>query len=195
MWKYSFFNLSFVVLLITLLAFQHSIAVFGPRAFGDSDSSQGFDSTLEEYPSAASFAPRELARAAAFIQDTWRRAMIFREWSMEYAASQWEISNASSPAESDLLEARFHVANAEVLSEAMSANDRALVELDRAETSLADVQTSVASTLGPRLKIIEDEITAAEITERAGPIFTAAPLEAIKTNLDRLIGSVHGSMT
>jgi hypothetical protein len=191
MWKYSFFNLSFVVLLITLLALQHSIAVFGPRALGDSDSSQG----SEDYPSAASFAPRELARAAAFIQDTWRRAMIFREWSMEYAAAQWEISNASSPAESDLLEARFHVANAEVLSEAMSANDRALVELDRAETSLADVQTSVASTLGPRLKIIEDEITAAEITERAGPIFTAAPLEAIKTNLDRLIGSVHGSMT
>jgi hypothetical protein len=191
MWKYSFFNLSFVVLLITLLALQHSIAVFGPRALGNSDSSQG----SEDYPSAASFAPRELARAAAFIQDTWRRAMIFREWSMEYAAAQWEISNASSPAESDLLEARFHVANAEVLSEAMSANDRALVELDRAETSLADVQTSVASTLGPRLKIIEDEITAAEITERAGPIFTAAPLEAIKTNLDRLIGSVHGSMT
>ncbi|HEY7218326.1 MAG TPA: hypothetical protein VH985_08025 [Candidatus Binatia bacterium] len=114
---------------------------------------------------------------------------------MEYAASQWEISNASNPAETDLLEARFHVANAEVLSEAMSENDRALKEFARAEISLDAVQTLVAPSLSPRLKTIKDEITAAEMTEREGRIFTTAPFEAIKTNLDHLIESMHRSKT
>ena len=194
MWKYSFSNFCFVVLLITLLALQHSTAVFGPGAHGGALSDPlGFDSTSEDYPLTGVFASREIGRAAAFLHDTWRHAMIFREWSMEYAASQWEISNASNPAETDLLEARFHVANAEVLSEAMSENDRALKELARAETSLDAVQTLVASTLDPRLKIIKDEITGAEITERAGPAFTSAPFETIKTNLDHLIESVRGA--
>jgi hypothetical protein len=41
------------------------------------------------------------------------------------------VFRASSPAENDLIEARFHVANAEVFTEAMSENARAIKELAR----------------------------------------------------------------
>jgi hypothetical protein len=136
-----------------------------------------------------------LGQAASFLHDTWRRGMVIKEWLMEYNTAQWEIFSSSSPAETDLLEARFHVANAEVFTEAMSENDRAVKELIRAETSLQAVQTLVKPNLALQLTTIRDEVTAAESLERTKATFTRAPFETIKTDLDHLIERVRVSKT
>ena len=136
--------------------------------------------------------PAEVRDAMSFFEQTWRRAMVMREWLMESNSSQWEIFNAANPAETDLLEARFHVSNAEVLAAAMSENDRAAKELARAENSLETVQALVNRSLAPQLETVESEITAAEHSE-ADLAFSNVSFETIKTNLDHLIQIVRAS--
>jgi hypothetical protein len=191
MWRYPFFNLCFVILVITFVSIQHSAAVFGPTVHGWLDTSDQserryFFTLFGESPRSLRV-PAEFSRAAAFLNDTWRREEYFHEWLMEYNSSQWEIFRASSPAETDLLEARFHVANAEVFTEAMSETNRAIKELDRAATSLQEVQALVKPTFAPQLTTISAQITAVEMNEQKGGAFSAAPFETIKADLDHLI--------
>ncbi len=199
MWRYPFLNLCFVILILTLLSLQHSATVFGPTAHGwvvtGDDPSEGYVFTLFGESPRSLRVPAEFSDAAGLLHSAWRRAMVFNEWLMEYNASQWEIFRASSPAETDLLEARFHITNAEVFTEAMNETDRAIKELDRAATSLKDVQTLVKPTLVLRLTTLSAEITAAEMDERKGDAFSAAPFETIKTDLDHLIAVVRLSQT
>jgi hypothetical protein len=191
MWRHPFLNLCFVILVITLLSIQHSATVFRPAAHirlvtnGDHSEGNGFTSEGESPRSLR--IPAEFSRAAAFLNDTWRRGKVFNEWLMEYNTSQWEIFRASSPAETDLLEARFHVANAEVFTDAISETNRAIKELDRAATSLQQVQTLVKPNLAPQLTTISAEIMAAEMKEQRGDAFSTAPFETIKADLDHLI--------
>ena len=199
MWRHPILNLCFVIVVITVLNLRHSVIVFGPTAHGwtethrdaaqrDADMSDG------ELP-VGRRSLASLGQAATFLHDTWRRGMVIKEWLMEYNTAQWEIFSSSSPAETDLLEARFHVANAEVFTEAMSENERAIKELIRAETSLQAVQTLVKPNLAPQLTTIRDEITAAESLERTKATFSRAPFETIKTDLDHLIERVRVSKT
>jgi hypothetical protein len=178
MWRYPFLNLSFVVIAITLFAGQHSL-ILGPAARGN---------------------PYGLTRAnldetGAFLHDIWRRGMVLNEWLTECRYFQWQTFNASSAAENDLIEARFHVANAEVFTEAVREEDRALQELVRAETSLQAVRRRLAANLAPELAIIRNELSAAEAAERADAAFAAVPFETIKANLDHLIKAVRLSKT
>lgn len=186
MWRYAFLNLCFVLLVITLLSIQHSATVFGPGR--DQWDRHAFTLHGE---SPRSRVPAEFSRAAAFLNDTWRHGKIFNEWLMEYNASQWEIFRASSPAETDLLDARFHVGNAEVFTEAMSETDRAIKELDRAAISLQEVQTLVKPDLARQLTNISAKITAAEMNEQKGDTIPSAPFETIKADLDQLIRVVR----
>ena len=191
MWRYPFFNLCFVIFVITLLSIQHSATVFGPAAHsrlvtrGNHSEENGF--TLDGESPRSLRIPAEFSRAAAFLNDTWRRGKVFNEWLMEYNTSQWEILRASSLAETDLLEARFHIANAEVFMEAMSESDRAIKELDRAATSVHGVQTLIKPNLAAQFTTINAEITAAEMDEKKGAVFSTRQFETIKANLDHLI--------
>ncbi len=199
MWRYPFLNLCFVVLAITLFAIQRSVTVFGPtahsRAVTSSDQSQRYAFTLDGESPMSLRAPADFSRAAAFLHDIWHRGKIFNEWLMEYNTSQWELFRASSPAETDLIEARFHVANAEVLTEGVSEMDRAIKELDRAATSLQAVQTLLKDNLAPEVTTIRAEITAAELNEQTETASSTVPFETIKANLDHLIEIVRVSKT
>jgi hypothetical protein len=199
MWRYPVLNLCFVILLITVLNLRHSVSVFGPTAHGwaetDSDTAQGHAYLSDGELPLGRRSAASLGDAASFLRDTWRRGMVIKEWLMEYNTAQWEILSSSSPAETDLLEARFHVANAEVFTEAMRENDRAVKELLRAENSLQAVQTLVKPNWAPQLTTIRDEITAAESLERTKATFTSAPFETIKTDLDHLIVHLRVSKT
>lgn len=187
MWRYPFVNLCFVVLVITVLALQHTAIRFGSTA-GEPWTWDGED--LQRL-----HAPAALEQAASFLDDAWHRGMVFKEWLMEYNASQWEIFNASSPAETDILEAKFHVANAEVFTDAMGENDRALKELTRAETSIQAAQTIVRANLARQLTTIKKEIAAVESGERAADDSSTAPFETIKAELDHLLGVLRVSKT
>ena len=199
MWRYPFLNLCFVVLTITLFAIQRSVTVFRPtahsRAVTSSDQSQRYAFALDGESPTSLRAPADFSRAAAFLHDIWHRGKVFNEWLMEYNTSQWELFRASSPAETDLIEARFHVANAEVFTEGVSENDRAIKELDRAATSLQAVQTLLKDNLAPEVTTIRAEITAAELNKQTEPAFSTVPFETIKANLDHLIEIVRVSKT
>ena len=183
MWNQSFFNFCFLMLLLTLLTTHHPL--IGQNSDIDLDSDGQLSSALR---------PAEVTEAISFFKKTWLRAMLMREWMLEYNSSEWEIFNATNPAETDLLEARFHVGNAEVLADAMSENDRAATELARAQNSLEAVQALGDRRLDPQLKTVETEITAAERSE-ADSAFSNVPFETIKTNLDHLIQTVRASQT
>jgi hypothetical protein len=197
MWRYPFLNLCFVVLVITLLAVQHSVTVFGPTghagASGASEQSGRFDFMSDGKLPRSLPAPANVSRAAALLDDIWHRGVIFNEWLMEYNTSRWEIFRASSPAETDLIEARFRVANAEVFTDGLSEHDRAVQELARAERSLQAAQTIVTANLRPRLTTIREEIAAAEISEHTEGDFSIIPFETIKANLDYLIEVARSS--
>ena len=197
MWRYRFLNLCFVILLITFLALQYSETVFGPSAHTiavtDSDSSQGSDSIATGQSSSRLRAQAELSRAGALLYDIWLRGMAIREWLMEYNTFRWEIFSASSPAETELLEARFHVANAEVFTEATHENERAIKELARAETSLQAVETLVLRRLAPQLTTIKAEIAVVETHEQTEEAFSTMPFQTIKVDLDRLIEIVRSA--
>jgi hypothetical protein len=199
MWRYPFLNLCFVILAITIFAIQHSIPVFGPTAYStavtSSDRSKGDPFMLDSESPKSFRAPADVSRAAAFLHEIWHRGQVFNEWLMEYKTFQWELFRASSPAETDLIEARFHVANAEVLTEGMSENDRAIKELDRAATSLQAMQTLVKDNLAPEVTTIRAEITAAELNEQTEDPSSIVPFETIKANLDHLIKIVRVSKT
>jgi len=196
MWRNPFVNLSFVVLVITLLAVQHSVAVFGPTGHAGMWSAGDESPRLDFMPAPRSLpASPNISRAAAFLDEIWHRGVIFNEWLMEYNTSRWEIFRASSPAESDLIEARFRVANAEVFTEGLSENDRAIQELARAAKSLDEVQPLVKASLAGQLSAIREEITDAEIKEKTEKNFSTVPFETIKTNLDHLIEVVRVSQT
>jgi hypothetical protein len=197
MGRYPLLNLCFVILVITLLAIQHSVTVFGPGAHGGavSRSDRSDALILHDKLSRRLRVPANFGRAAGLFNDFWRRGLVFKEWWMEYNASQWELFNASSPAETDLLEARFHVANAEVFTDAMSEKDRAINELARAEKSLEAARTIVKPALTPQLAMVREEIAAAEIKEQTEGAFGDAPFETIKANLDHLIEILRLSKT
>jgi hypothetical protein len=199
MWRYPFLNLCFVILVITIVTLQHSVIVFGltahSRAVTSSDQSQRYAFTLDGESSRSSPAPADFSRAAAFLNEIWHRGRVFNAWLMEYNTFQWELFRASSPAETDLIEARFHVANAEVFTEGMSENDRAIKELDRAAASVQAVQTLVRDNLTLKLTTIRAEITAAELNEQTEDTFSTVPFETIKADLDHLIEIVRMSHT
>jgi hypothetical protein len=199
MWRYPFFNLCFVILMITVLALQHSAAVFGPAAHGSALTHRDWSQRLAFPYDGGSWnglrTPAEISRAADFLHDAWLRGIVVREWLMEYNTSQWELFNATGPAETDLLKARFHLSNAEVFTEALSESGRAVKELAQAETSLQAVQALLAPRLAPQLKTIDDEIAAAETSEKAQSTAATPPFETIKADLDHLIKIVRSSKT
>ena len=184
MWNQSFFNFCFLMLLLTVLATHQPFAGLARTSDLDLDTDDQISTKI--------IRPPEVSHAMSFFERTWRRAMVMREWLLESNSSQWEIFNAANPAETDLLEARFHVSNAEVLAAAMRENDRAAKELARAENSLEAVQALVNRSLTPQLKTVESEITAAEQSE-ADSAFSNISFETIKTNLDHLIQIVRAS--
>jgi hypothetical protein len=184
MWNQSFFNFCFLMLLLTVLTARQPVNLLSRTSDSELDANKPSSSTT--------IRQAQVADAMSFVEKTWRRAMVMREWLLEYNSSQWEIFNAANPAVTDLLEARFHVSNAEVLAAAMSEKDRAAKELARAETSLEAVQPLVNRSLAPDLKTLEHEIAAAERSE-ADPAFSNVPFEVIKTNLDHLIQTLRSS--
>jgi hypothetical protein len=184
MWNQSFFNFCSLMLLLTVLAARQPVNLLSRTSDSELDADEPRSSIMVRQA--------QVADAVSFVEKTWRRAMVMREWLLEYNGSQWEIFNAANPAVTDLLEARFHVSNAEVLAAAMSEKDRAVKELARAETSLEAVQPLVTRSLSPDLKTVEREIAAAERSD-ADPAFSNVPFETIKTNLDHLIQTLRSS--
>jgi hypothetical protein len=196
MWRLPFLNLCFVVVLITILALQHSASVFAPA---ETRYELVNDDPYETHPRAVSGQAwnggplgDRLRTAIGYLSDLWRRSMIIKEWLLEYETTYWERIRPQRGAESDLVEARFHVANAEVFGAATGERQRAKVELDRADHYLRKAVLLVGDNTLPALEAVRKELTAAKMDLEMADPKTQTSDERIKADLDRLIISLHG---
>jgi hypothetical protein len=148
--RLSVLNLLFVLIVITVVALQHSASVFAPG-----------ENIIElvNYVPVQSFNSAQMRGASKtgldYLGNLWQRAMILKQWMVEYQLTSWETLLAPRGAESDLLEARFHVANAEAYGSATGDMQKAQNELDRADRYLqkalplvADKSEKVPESLG-----------------------------------------------
>lgn len=197
MWRDPFLNFCFVILLMIMVTLRHTPGPFDLNKHG------GTATAIDLHSGYPAWSGTELMsglrdaegfrRARALLDHLWKRAAAVEEWWMDYTAWQWERFNASSPAETDLLEARFHVATAEVFTDPMGKNGRAVRELERAETSINAAQSLAGPKLASELSSIREEIAAAERREQDQQALPTAPFETIKTDLDHLVAMLRSS--
>ena len=115
-----------------------------------------------------------------------------KEWLLENETAYWERIYPARGAENDLLEARFHVANSEVFGAAMDEQQRAKIELDRADRYLQKTAPLVADNTLLALEAIRNELTAAKLNLEILDPEIHSSVERIKADLDRVINSLHG---
>jgi hypothetical protein len=188
-------NFFFVLVLITFLALQHSASVFAPAETRyEPDSEDPYHRFHAESDQAWSriHLGSGLGTALGYLSDLWQRSMIMKEWLLEYHTTDWERIYATRGPENDLLEARFHVANAEVFGAATGEKQRAKVELDRADRYLQKAVPLVADNTLLALEAIRNELTAAKMDLETVDPKTQTSDERIKAHLDRVINSLHG---
>lgn len=195
MWRVIVLNLCFVIVLITILALQHSASVFTPIERGyeplSSDSYGGrFHAESDPAWSRIRFG-NGLGTAVRHLSDLWQRSMIMNEWLLEYQTTYWASIDAARGAENDLVEARFHVANAEVFGAAMGEQRRAKIELERAEDYLIKTRPLIDENVRPNLETVEKEIGAAKMHVESMGSGIREPYDRIKTDLDPMIEKLH----
>jgi hypothetical protein len=172
-----FLNFCLMIFLITLLAVQHSIAVFHPK--------RAVYESIGYMPEPRYHGAHLLEGRIGSLADFWQRSMILSEWLLEYQTIRWSDQAPSSP-KFDLAQARFHVANAEVFDVAMDEAQRARLELERAENYLRESETLIRGALRPTLESIRQELMAAEADAKAKSLHNAERYEKIKTELDQI---------
>jgi hypothetical protein len=193
MWKFPFVNLCFALFLTALFAARDAVSVIDSSENGyvlaNSGAQSNHSNSMFEHSWADTLPGMSIID---YVNDLWQRAMIMRQWILEYETTYWGKVHAMSGAEDDLVEARFHVANAEVFGVALVKKQRARVELDRADDYLQKALPLVAQDMMPVLKAIEKELTDAKTELETVDPDTEASDEQIKTDLDWAIASLHG---
>jgi hypothetical protein len=195
MWRLPLLNFLFVLVLITFLALQHSAAVFAPTETRyepvSNDSYHGRFHVESDQLWSRIRLGRGLGTALGQLNDLWQRSMIMKEWLLEYQTSYWGNIYAARGAENDLVEARFHVANAEVFGAAMGEQQRAKVELDRADRYLQKALPLIAVNTLPAVEAIRKELSAAKMDLGMAHPNIQTSDERIKMDVDRVINSLH----
>ena len=187
MWRQPLMHLFFILILITFVAIRHSASVFVPG--------EKVDAWSEDNPGWAQGDAAVADKSQMAIDDLrnlWQRTMILKEWMVEYQAASWESLFAPRGAASDLLDARFHVANAEVFGAATSEIQKAESELERADRDLQTALPLVTASMLPALNAIRKELSDAKLQLENLEPGTATADEQIKADLDQAIASLHG---
>ena len=192
MWRIPILNLCLLLVVITILALHHSASFFAPfEGRFNSARDRGYSYAVTDPEGSGDRSGNNLRTALGALSELWQRAMIIKQWMLEYEATYWEKLRAARGAESDLVEARFHVSNAEVFAAAKGEKQRAKVELGRADRSLKKALPLVADDTLLALETIRKELSAAKLDlERAGTN-TYANDERIKTDLDHMSSLLH----
>jgi hypothetical protein len=195
MWKVPFLNLCFVLLVITLLAVQHSVSVFGPLDYSYPLADYALSETSSHALSSTAWKESGLGNGLwstiGNMSDLWQRSLMIREWLLECETTYWERVQAVSGAQGDLVEAKFHVANAEIFAVALGQNKRARDELNRAESSLVEAQPLLEEKIRPSLEAIGKELETIKSGLGAMSAENSTRFEKIKSQLDLLIEPRH----
>jgi hypothetical protein len=192
MWKLPWYNLCFLLVLITIVTLRHSVLVFptGRRhAVLAHESAHG----VFAGPFYALEAGGRSAAPNGSVADLWRRALLIEEWTVEYGTGSWSSGLGSAGARGDLTDARFHVANAEVLGFALCDNQKAKLELNQATRDLLLARSSLKESLRPTVTRIKNELDSATADLDAVAGDDLDSLEAVKSELDKLIQTVSST--
>jgi hypothetical protein len=193
MWKLPWYNLCFLLVLITTVTLHHSVLVFGPT--GRRYAVLGHESAHAAFrePLYALAATGRSATPNGPLAGLWRRAMLIEEWTVEYGTGSWSSGLGSAGARGDLIDARFHVANAEVLGFGLCDNQKAKLELNQATRDLLLARSSLKESLRPTVARIKNELDSvtADLDTIAGD--DPDSLEAVKSQLDQLIHAINSA--
>jgi hypothetical protein len=197
MGRLPFLNLSFIVLVLTVMMATQKMA---PETYHSEDDFSEFSESAPQVHGPfvrpnddyiRQVLPPSLARIAGRFAQAWQRAQILAEWPIESNSTQWEKSYAPTLVEKELIEARFHVANAEVYEWSIKNRQKTVAELNQAERFLQDARPLVKK---PALATVERVTKELELmkTDTTGEGATQpANYETIKMDLDRVIGWVR----
>jgi hypothetical protein len=134
-----------------------------------------------------------IANASEYLDNAFQRGRIFTDWVMEYNTTSWQRSQSSSQGETDLVEARFHIANAEVYREAMRRSQQATVELTQAENFVRAAEPLLNSRIATELTAVRQRIENAEARNQADQSSQMTRFESIKEDLHQLIDELHAA--
>ena len=196
MWRLPVFNLFFVLILITVLTIQHSVSRNRPgegRLMADYHLDESL-TAVEVEPAHEGTLPGDgFGNVTGYLNRLWQRSIIMKQWVLEYETSFWQRMSAPSDVEAALIEARFHVANAEFFGAALGETPRTKVELDRAENYLIAARPLVTDHILPTVESIRQELEA--IKTNLPSISSANPerFERIKSDLDHLIKTLRAA--
>lgn len=186
MWREPFINLIFILILITFVALRQSAGMFAPV--------ENTDDSRDEIAGWAQVDTAVADKSQMVIDhlgDLWQRTLIMKEWMNEYQAASWQSMIAPRGAASDLLDARFHVANAEAFGAATGEIKKAETELDRADQDVQTALPLVTASMLPTLNAIRNELTDAKLQLENVETGNVAADERIKADLDQAIASLH----
>ena len=195
MWRIPILNLCLLLVVITILALHHSASFFAPfeGRFNAVNYARdrGYSYAVTDPAGSSGRSGSSLMTALGSLSELWQRAMIMKQWMLEYEATYWEKLRAARGAESDLVEARFHVSNAEAFAAAIGEKQRAKVELGRADRYLKKALPLVADDTLLALETIRKELSAAKLELEQAGTDTYTSDERIKTDLDHMISLLH----
>jgi len=190
MWRKPFLHLTFIILLLSMLTMREFVRVTEPS---DDDFITETHRSLAilsfDYAGKLSV---PLATIGQALVQLWQRTQILAEWPIENNTAQWEKFYASTAVEKELIEARFHVENAEVYEWSIKNPQKTVRELNRAERFLYDARPSIDRK--PVLVFIEQvtrELETMKADTHDKRASQPANYEAVKTDLDRMINSIR----
>ena len=190
MWRQRLLHLTFIVSLLTIVMMQKLAPATQQLEFSEAASQlrSNFIRLSGSYAAqlSASFTP--MTRAWAQL---WQRTEIFAEWPIENSTTEWEKTYASTAVEKELIEARFHVENAEVYEWSIENRQKTLTELDLAERFLKDVRPLVKKPALDTIERLTTELDTMKIDTTGAGASRPLDYENIKTDLDRVIHWVH----
>jgi hypothetical protein len=134
-----------------------------------------------------------LARIADELAQVRRRTEILTEWRIENNTTRWEESYASTPVERDLIEARFHVENAEVYEWSIENRQKTTAELNQAERFLRDTRPLLGKPALATVDRVTKELEIMKIDTTSEGASQPANYETVKADLDRVIDSVRSA--
>ena len=195
MWWLPVLNLLLITSLITTLAIDQSACWLRHRLRGGRASAVFCDTSRSVAQNFAVsqennfFDNEDLNHLSA--ESLFQRAKLFSEWLVEYKTVQWCRAQAENIVESDLNEARFHLANAELFDLVMGDGRKGNQELDRADRYLTEAQTLTSDKVKSMVESIRGELTALRLDLGPKESISRDRLEHLKFELDRLIDGVH----
>ena len=191
MWRFPFLNLTFVILVLTIMTMQR----WAPRRQPSEDDFTEFRQSNSQVQRADSAYPTRLSKSlmgvARHFAQVWQRTEMLAEWRIESESAQWEKARASTIVEKELIEARSHVETAEIYEWVIKNRQKTTVELNRAEGFLEKTRPLIKE---PALATVERVTKELDLMKRDTTGEEASRLanyEIIKTDLDRVIDWVR----